>query len=230
VKIQVFEMLLFYLQDDFELTRIRKQLSNEMHELYNNIPRDLKRKFKIDNQTFLAVWPYGGVNNALLIFAEDLNKLKSGMDSLRDDLTLLKTMPETAFLMDQIKTLELQLEKAKKQPVNFDADTSHSADNDITSKTIITQLNKSSDTKDIAQLQRDIIKMINNNPQIYPSDPELKRVFDLFTKTYKDDGDWGTNMSDMIELINKGFDAGNSRSDISKTVYEKIIKYQTEKL
>lgn len=216
-------------EDDFELTRIAWEIWDEYIELYNSIPQDVKRKFKIAS-TYITGWNHGTVNNARLLFAEDLNKVKSWNNSIQSDLTLLKTLPEKFVLKKRIEDLEFDLERLKKQPVNFDADISHSADNDITSKTIITQLNKSSDTKDIAQLQRDIIKMINNNPQIYPADPELKRVFDLFTKTYKDDGDWGTNMSDMIELINKGFDAGNSRSDISKTVYEKIIKYQTEKL
>jgi hypothetical protein len=37
-------------------------------------------------------------------------------------------------------------------------------------------------------------------------------------------------MSDMVELMNQGFEAGSSRSSITEQVYELIIKYQTDKL
>jgi ABC-type uncharacterized transport system auxiliary subunit len=98
------------------------------------------------------------------------------------------------------------------------------------SNTAITDVYNSSDAELISQLQRDIIKMVNNNPQIYPTNPQFKQTFDLFINRYKDDGSWGTNMSNMVELINQGFEADSSRSVITKQVYNLIIKYQTDTL
>jgi hypothetical protein len=215
-------------QNDFELTKIRNQVSTEYSSLYDAIPLKVKREYNLTDVRVLA-WPFGGIGNAKVLFSEDIEKLKSSIEKLQQTINIIKTTPEASILKQRIEDLEQQLKNIKTQPNKFDTITDIDKENSNIDS-VAKSVSNTSNTEDIAQLQRDIIKMINNNPQIYPSDTEFKRVFDLFTKTYKDDGDWGTNMSDMIELINQGLGDGNSRSNISKSTYNKIIKYQTNKI
>ena len=186
--------------------------------------------------------------NTGIYFDTDISKARTVIESLQSDIDTMKRLgPATQQYQEKIKDLERFNNELQTQlnSINFvppppttdekevaagaypgDYQQSDNRDTNIE----ITDIYKSSDTELIRQLQQDIIKMVNNNPQIYPTDPRYKQIFDLFINRYKDDGRWGTNMSDMVELMNQGFEAGSSRSSITKPVYELIIKYQTDKL
>lgn len=168
--------------------------------------------------------------NSWMMFPNNIERLKNSITKFQSSIQTIKlTGPETEVLRQKLENVEFELDRLKQKTTPYTADT---APDDIvdTREDVIKQVTNTSNTEDVAQLQRDIINMINNNPQIYPSDTEFKEIFDLFIKKYKDDGNWGNNMSDMIELINQGFNAGASRTKVSIPTYKKIIKYQTAKL
>lgn len=235
----------YSLQNKLEL------LNKQYQELIGQIPEKDRRALDLQNTYFFFSLTSTAVPNSMdtnIYFDEDIFKSREFISKLENDINTMKRVgPATQQYQKQIADLEKanlnlrnELETVKLSPTIATADEKEVAagaypgdyqqlDNRDTNIEI-TDIYKSSDTELIKQLQRDIIKMVENNPQIYPINPEYKRVFDLFINRYKDDGRWGTNMSDMVELMNQGFEAGSSRSSITKQVYELIIKYQTDKL
>ena len=182
--------------------------------------------------------------NAYLYFDTDIATSRENLAARQLDIDRMKRYgPGTGAYMEKIGELEKtndllkrELETIKLAPTAPTSDETAAAAGadpgaaNQESNTAITDVYNSSDAELISQLQRDIIKMVNNNPQIYPTNPQFKQIFDLFINRYKDDGRWGTNMSNMVELINQGFEAGSSRSVITKQVYNLIINYQTDTL
>jgi len=226
-------------------------LLNKQHrELMDQIPQRDRRALDIADYTNFSLTSSAFPRNidTWIYFDEDIFKSREFISKLENDINTMKRVgPQTQQYQKKIADLEKanlnlrnELETIKLSPSiatddekevaagAYPGDYQQSDNRDTNIE--ITDIYKSSDTELIKQLQRDIIKMVENNPQIYPTNPEYKRVFDLFINRYKDDGKWGTNMSDMVELMNQGFEAGSSRSNITKQVYELIIKYQTDKL
>jgi len=226
-------------------------LLNKQHrELMDQIPQRDRRALDIADYTNFSLTSSAFPRNidTWIYFDEDIFKSREFISKLENDINTMKRVgPATQQYQKKIADLEKanlnlrnELETIKLSPSiatddekevaagAYPGDYQQSDNRDTNIE--ITDIYKSSDTELIKQLQRDIIKMVENNPQIYPTNPEYKRVFDLFINRYKDDGKWGTNMSDMVELMNQGFEAGSSRSNITKQVYELIIKYQTDKL
>lgn len=194
--------------------------------------------------TFLGSSAEPNTMNAILYFDADIDYHREFLAARQSDIDRMKRLgPATGDYMKQIDDLQKindklkrKLETTKLTPTAPTADEVKIATGvepgaaNQESNTTITDVYNSSDAELISQLQRDIIKMVNNNPQIYPTNPQFKQTFDLFINRYKDDGRWGTNMSNMVELINQGFEAGSSGSVITKQVYNLIIKYQTDTL
>lgn len=194
--------------------------------------------------TFLVSTAMPTTMNAYLFFDTDIDSHRRHLAARQSDIDRMKRLgPATGEYMKQIADLQRlndklkrELETIKLSPTAPTADEAAIAAGaepgaaNQESNTAITDVYNSSDAELISQLQRDIIKMVNNNPQIYPTNPQFKQTFDLFINRYKDDGRWGTNMSNMVELINQGFEAGSSGSVITKQVYNLIIKYQTDTL
>lgn len=205
---------------------------------YNLIPDSIKRKYNLsDVKVFTSPHVIGDSD---FIFNDDISKREQFVDSLATQITLMANIgPEYTELgmskLDlekRVKELETQLQQKKNQsdvvvPVPTETD---DVEDDINSAEISYPITKNSDSSVIRQLQQDIIEMIDNNPEIYPEPGTLyKSIFDRFTKTYRADGKWGTNTNNMIKLINVGFNDTES-TNIDKSTYDLIRKYQTEKI
>ncbi len=226
---------------------------DEQKTQYNALIHSLSKQDKInifgddaDRWFFTAILSSAVPNtmNASLYFDTDIATSSEYLKAAQLDIDRMKRYgPGTVEYMNKIDALEKtndllkrELETIKLAPTAPTSDETAAAAGadpgaaNQESNTAITDVYNSSDAELISQLQRDIIKMVNNNPQIYPTNPQFKQIFDLFINRYKDDGRWGTNMSNMVELINQGFEAGSSRSVITKQVYNLIIKYQTDTL
>lgn len=209
-------------KEDWDLLSQFFTLSSELSNLLSDAGSDIRYIYTISATPSKL--------NSLIMFPSDIELLKNGITKFQSSIQTIKlTGPDTELLRQKLEDAESDLERLKQKTTPYTADTE--ADDIVdTPEDVIKQVTNTSNTEDVAQLQRDIINMINNNPQIYPSDTEFKEIFDLFIKKYKDDGNWGNNMSDMVELINQGFDAGSSRTSVSIPTYKKIIKYQSEKI
>jgi hypothetical protein len=245
-------------QDEYSLGVLVRKLDDQYNTMINslegqdreNLMQGLSAKYRF---TALKTTAVPNTMDASLYFDTDIAESRKSVAELQVDIESMKRLGTgTSEYMKQITDLEKTNAELKREletiklvpyaPTSDEIDTgSELASDEIDtgselgaanqeSNAEITDVYNSSDAELISQLQRDIIKMVNNNPQIYPTDPRYKQIFDLFINRYKDDGRWGTNMSDMVELMNQGFEAGSSRSSITKQVYELIIKYQTDKL
>ena len=236
-------------QDEFSLEILLLNLDRQYDMMINslegqdraNILQGAGGKY---HQTSLKTTAVPNTMNARLYFDTDIDEARPGIAAYADDIKRMKRYgPGTGEYMKQIDDLQKLNDKLKREietiklsptaPTADEAAIAAGAEPGAAnqeSNTAITDVYNSSDAELISQLQRDIIKMVNNNPQIYPTNPQFKQTFDLFINRYKDDGRWGTNMSNMVELMNQGFEAGSSRSVITKQVYNLIIKYQTDTL
>lgn len=215
---------------------------------YNLIPDSIKRKYNLpDVKVFTSPYVIGDSD---FIFNDDISKREQFVDSLATQITLMANIgPEYTELgmskLDlekRVKELETQLQQKKNQsdvviPVPTETDEygpKEKPEDDTPTPVLPIEIQypitKNSDSAVIRQLQQDIIEMIDNNPEIYPDPGTLyKSIFDRFTKTYRADGKWGTNTNNMIKLINVGFNDTES-TNIDKSTYDLIRKYQTEKI
>jgi hypothetical protein len=210
---------------------------DEYWELFTNIPDDVKDKYDI---------PSAVVYSRVGILTPDrvAGKLKR-IDQIKNDIRLLKELPPEVFASNytnrevvqrnmQIADLLKQLDDKEKQLAVVipkpDDEPEDNTPTPIKPTEISYPITRNSDSEIIRQLQRDIISMINNNPEIYP-DPgtEYRTVFDRFIKTYGADGKWGSNTDNMIKLINVGFNDTESIT-IDKSTYDLIRKYQTSRI
>ena len=234
-------------RDEYSLGVLVRKLDDQYNTMINslegqdrvNIMQGSGAKYRITSLKTTAV---PNTMNASLYFDTDIAESRKSVAELQANIESMKRLGTgTSEYMKQITDLEKTNAELKREletiklvpyaPTSDEIDTgSEPGAANQESNAEITDVYNSSDAELISQLQRDIIKMVNNNPQIYPTDPRYKQIFDLFINRYKDDGRWGTNMSDMVELMNQGFEVGSSRSSITKQVYELIIKYQTDKL
>jgi hypothetical protein len=236
---------------NYSLTVLIQTLDDQYNALIHSLSKqDMMNIFGIgergDIWTFTSLYSsaYPNTMNAYLYFDTDIAASRKSVAAYQSDIDRMKRYgPGTGAYIEKIGELEKtndllkrELETIKLAPTAPTSDETAAAAGadpgaaNQESNTAITDVYNSSDAELISQLQRDIIKMVNNNPQIYPTNPQFKQIFDLFINRYKDDGRWGTNMSNMVELINQGFEAGSSRSVITKQVYNLIIKYQTDTL
>ena len=208
-------------QADWDLLSQFRRFSQEFSDIAPTVGADVQLFLVPRTSTKLNSW---------MMFPTDIERLKNAITKFQSSIQTIKlTGPENEVLRQKLEDAEQKLERLKQKTTPYTADT-ESDDVVDNLEDVIKQVTNTSNTEDVAQLQRDIINMINNNPQIYQTDTEFKEIFDLFIKKYKDDGNWCNNMSDMVELINQGFDDGTSRTSVSIPTYKKIIKYQSEKL
>jgi hypothetical protein len=221
-----------YYTTDFELDFTRN---------YQLIPIEIKRKYNLaDAKVFSSPYLIGSSD---FIFYDDISRREQYIDRLMTQITLMATIgPEYAELgvdklelEKRVKELESELKQKQTQPiitvpVPDETDDVDDVITPITPTQISYPITKNSDSNIIRQLQRDIISMIDNNPEIYP-DPgtDYRPVFDRFIKTYGADGKWGVNTDNMIKLINVGFNDTESTT-IDKSTYDLIRKYQTSKI
>jgi hypothetical protein len=87
-------------------------------------------------------------------------------------------------------------------------------------------LTPQSDTELIRELQRDIIAMFNRHPEIVQSaPPATQKILDLFINRYKDDGKWGTNMAEVVKIINAANKQTVTGNQISASTIQTIKNF-----
>lgn len=210
-----------------------KDIFKEYQSLYNKIPSEQRRRYNLPD-TVIFTTNRGYIRKSDFIETKHLPYHDQLIQRLTQSIDLMNQIgPDLAVVGQEKIDLERRVRELEQALSDITSQSGVSVPTPVSPADQQQQLisvTNNSDSEIIRQLQRDIIQMINNNPEIYPTDTQYKQIFDDFIKKYKDDGTWGKNMSSMVQLINLGFEQGNSMTQISSDTYKLIKKYQTSKI